>query len=185
MRSGRKVVEKKERFHEDLLQKRIIYLFGEITETEANRIGKAVIWLNAKSETEPITLFVTSQGGDVGAGLDIYDILKLSQAPVTGVVYRLADSMAAVVLQACKTRKILKHAEMTLHAISVGRNINDLQENLEKALEVPKRQQEQIYNIFAAVMKSAVEQVRELLKSKPRLAAEDLRKLGLVDEVVE
>lgn len=52
----------------------------------ARDAGKAIVWLNAINKKE-ITLYIDSGGGEVQAGLDIYDMIKHSKAPVTGIVY--------------------------------------------------------------------------------------------------
>jgi ATP-dependent Clp protease protease subunit len=171
------------RFNEDLLNKRTIYLCGEINPREANRVGKLVLWLNAKSEVEPITLYITS-GGCVDSGMDLYDIIRDSKAPIQGKVYRMAASMAAVVLQACRPRFALKHAEITIHNMTVRKAVSELEEEFEKTMGESKRMQQEIYEIFSLTTGKTVEEIKQKCKEDKAMTAEEAKTFGLLDEVV-
>jgi ATP-dependent Clp protease protease subunit len=75
----------RERFELNLLQRRILYINGEITDQLASDIGAAIVWLNTLSG-EPITIYVDSPGGKASAGLDIVDAIKNSTAPVDVII---------------------------------------------------------------------------------------------------
>lgn len=99
----------------------------------ARDAGKAIVWLNAINKKE-ITLYIDSGGGEVQAGLDIYDMIKHSKAPVTGIVYRKANSMASVILQACVKRKAFENAEIIIHDISIRKSLSELlKRNIKKS----------------------------------------------------
>lgn len=73
-----------------------------------------------------------STGGSISDALDIYDILSCIDC--IGVVKKQADSAAAILLQACKLRFILKDASIFLHAIGIRKNYYSWERDLKNAL---------------------------------------------------
>ena len=58
----------------DLLEKRILYLNGEIDDTMAKEIIRTLIKLDL-CNNDDITLYINSPGGSVSAGLAIFDVI--------------------------------------------------------------------------------------------------------------
>lgn len=174
----------RERFMNDLSKKRTIYLEGEIVYTDAKEIGKSILWLNAQDDSSEITLYINSSGGSVKSGLDLYDIVRHSNAPITGIVYRLANSMASIILQACKTRKALRHSEISLHNIRFTEEWHKLEENLEKALKDVKRDQQALYEILAKRTGKPIEEIIKVCRESREMTAEEAKEFGLIDEII-
>jgi ATP-dependent Clp endopeptidase proteolytic subunit ClpP len=107
------------------LGKRALFLIGEIDAGDAKRICASVAYLNLLS-VEPITFYIDSPGGSASAGLDIYDAVKSSKSPVTGIVMRRASSAAAIVLQACAVRKIHRNSDIMMHHPSPDSSLGTL-----------------------------------------------------------
>ena len=170
------------RFQEDLLHKRWIYLSGSINANEAARMGKLIVWLNARSEAE-ITLYISSSGGEVDAGLDIYDIIKDSRAPVKAKVYLMANSSAVIVLQACRPRIALPDCQILLHRMKVKEDVEAWMED-PTIMEKHKRTVQRVYEILAKETGNAVETIRQKCKENMPMTAEEALKFGLVDEVL-
>lgn len=176
---------KTKQFNEDLLEKRVIHLNGDIAESDAKRISTAILWLNVKNENEPITLYLESQGGGVLSGLDIYDIVRHSKAPVIGIVRRRANSMAAVILQACTIRKAYEHSDILIHNVQVRKDLGKLLKgNLEKELEESIKNQESIIEILAWRTKQPVDLIRQKCDEEKSMSPEEARTFGLIDEVI-
>lgn len=102
----------------------IIYLDGsgedgEITAEVARRFRKNLNTL-AKYGAEEITVEINSPGGDVTAGLAIYDSIVTCPARVVGRVTGEASSMASVILQACTRRVLSPNACVMYHAGGTG-----------------------------------------------------------------
>lgn len=139
-----------DQFLTDILRKGIIYLEGEVNRDMAIRIGKSILWLNAQDDIKEISLSIDSSGGSVTAGLDIYDIIRHSKIPVIGIVFRHANSIATVILQGCKVRKALKHADMLIHNIKVSNEEwHKFEEDLEETLKEVRRHQQEINELMA------------------------------------
>ncbi|KAK3257041.1 hypothetical protein CYMTET_33857 [Cymbomonas tetramitiformis] len=71
-----------ELYFANLLQQRIVFVEGKVEDDMANDVVQQLLYLNAQSSTEPIHMYITSSGGDVYAGLGIYDIMQHIDAPV-------------------------------------------------------------------------------------------------------
>lgn len=103
----------------DMLSKGIIYLEGKITNDTAREFCMAVAWLESQNR-EKAKLYIDSTGGNVIAGLDMYDMLRHTKVSVEGIVCRQAHSIASVILQGCTVRYALEHAEIQIHSLRVS-----------------------------------------------------------------
>lgn len=97
---------------EYLPDKRIIYLSGIIDDNSAENFAEALLQLNTQSKREQIALYIDSARGQINAGLNIYNAVRGSKAPVTGIVFLRAFGAASVILQGCAFRGALPHAEI-------------------------------------------------------------------------
>lgn len=79
------------------LNSRIVHCFGEIEENMAESIVAQLLYLDAKNH-EDIQFYINSYGGDVTAGLAIYDTLQHIQSDVRTICVGKAMSMGAVLL---------------------------------------------------------------------------------------
>lgn len=180
--------EFKTRFDLDLLQRRTLYLHGEITDQMAAEVGAALVWLNTIG-VDPIMLYVDSPGGKAGAGLDIVDAINHSKAPVDVTIYRQANSMASVIAQACRRRRIMRGAEMLLHAIRVERPLDVLEDDTERAKSLTEisGMQRRIEELFATRTGQSVDSIKRLIRvgeNITRLNAQKALELGFVDEII-
>ena len=76
-----------------LLKERIIMLVGEINDDLASIITAELIFLNASSPNEKITMYINSPGGSVSSGLAIYDVMKNISSPVETIGLGMCASM--------------------------------------------------------------------------------------------
>lgn len=170
----------------DLLQKRVLYLEGSTTPNIARQLGKAIIWLNAQDEEKPITLYIDSPGGNADAGLDICDIVRHSRAPITGIVYRQANSMATVILQACTVRNCLPNACLLVHSIRLCEApLHELEDDFEKAIASTRKVQAAVNKIVQSRTGLSDKKMRELNKKGAILSSQEALKLGLIDEIID
>jgi len=75
-----------------------------------------------QTESEPVTVYINSPGGEVNSGLMIYDAIADSSLTVNTVCTGLAASMAAIILAGGKRghRYILKHSSRIFICFSQG-----------------------------------------------------------------
>ncbi len=98
------------------LMERRIFLTGEITSELANVFLSEFLLLSQEPD-KPISIFVNSRGGEVNAGLMIYDLIQESKSPINIVCTGIAASMAAIIVAGGQEgrRYILPHSKMMIH----------------------------------------------------------------------
>ena len=63
--------------------RRTLCIRGEITQESAFEFALTAEYLNSLSETEAITVYINSPGGDIDAGLLMYDVIQWLWEPPT------------------------------------------------------------------------------------------------------
>jgi len=92
---------------------------GRLDVFSAVGVGDDIMAMNVEDPTAPIYLFIDSPGGDVTSGMVLYDIIRMSRAPIITVGVSCA-SMATVILVAGKERLAFPHSRMMMHLPSGG-----------------------------------------------------------------
>ena len=81
-----------------LLDKRMIFLSGVITSASVDLIVKQLLFLEGLDERERVKLIINSSGGEVEAGLFLYQQIKGMDVPIDLYCTELAASMAGILL---------------------------------------------------------------------------------------
>ncbi|MGI5836178.1 MAG: ATP-dependent Clp protease proteolytic subunit [Chloroflexota bacterium] len=99
------------------------YFLGDINEEEAERFCKALLIMSIARESDrsrPITVYINSGGGSVGAGLAMmemmYKVKRDYGVVVNTVVTGYAYSMGAIILQAGDMRSMGELSTLMLHS---------------------------------------------------------------------
>jgi ATP-dependent Clp protease protease subunit len=100
-----------------LLKERIIFLGTPINDQVANLIVAQLLFLNREDPDREIQMYINSPGGQIYAGLAIYDTMQMIQAPVHTYAVGMTASMGTVLLAAGdrENRFALPHATIHLH----------------------------------------------------------------------
>ena len=100
-----------------LLEDRIIFLSGEVTDDSANIVIAQLIYLEGKNPDKDIFLYIDSPGGSVSAGMAIYDTMNYIKCDVSTICVGLAASMGAFLLSsgAKGKRFALPNSEIMIH----------------------------------------------------------------------
>ncbi|NMA55121.1 MAG: ATP-dependent Clp endopeptidase proteolytic subunit ClpP [Firmicutes bacterium] len=100
-----------------LLKDRIVFLGSAINETVANTVIAQLLFLEAEDPDKDIFLYVNTPGGEVPAGLAIYDTIQYIKPDVSTICVGLAASMGAVLLAAGAKGKrfALPNARIMIH----------------------------------------------------------------------
>ncbi|MFB0841040.1 ATP-dependent Clp endopeptidase proteolytic subunit ClpP [Paenibacillus oleatilyticus] len=100
-----------------LLQDRIVFLTGPVTDEAANAIIAQLLFLDAAGPDKEIKLYINSPGGSIAAGLAIYDAMRLVKPDVSTLCIGLAASMGAFLLSGGTKGKryALPNSEVMIH----------------------------------------------------------------------
>ena len=78
-----------------LLEDRIIFLGGPISDVTANLVVAQLLFLEAKDPDKDVLLYINSPGGSVTAGMAIYDTMQYIKCDVSTICVGMAASMGA------------------------------------------------------------------------------------------
>lgn len=136
-------------------------------------------------EKSNITVHINSGGGDLYAGLAIYNRLKALKGHVTTINDGLAASAASLIFQAGNTRKM--NAGSNLMAHGVGGFLFGLYmiEDLEELVTQFKAHNKAIVNVYAEAMGVSYNEAKSLIKSETWLTGQEAIDRGLADELIE
>ena len=81
-----------------LLENRIIFLPGEISDARANVLVMQLLYLQSENRRKDIHFYINSPGGSVTATMAIYDTMQILSCPVATYCVGLAASGGAVLL---------------------------------------------------------------------------------------
>jgi ATP-dependent Clp protease protease subunit len=167
-----------------LLSERIIFLTGEINEELASLIVSEILYLQAVKPKDQITIYINSPGGEVNAGLAIYDAIKASTCPISTIGIGLCASMGAIILSSGTKglRYAYENCEIMIHQPLGGTNgqVSDL--------EIMTKRFSQLKDVLNKILSSNTNQSKEkVAKDCDRnffMNANDALKYHLIDEIV-
>ena len=166
-----------------LLEDRIIFLTGEITDAVADTVVAQLIYLEGKDPEKDICLYVNSPGGSVTAGLAIYDTMNYIKCDVSTICIGLAASMGAFLLSSGTKgkRSALPNSEIMIHQPLGGAQgqASDIKIQADHILKTKHR----LTKILAKNCGKPLEQVEKDTDRDNYLSAEDAKEYGLIDEI--
>jgi ATP-dependent Clp protease protease subunit len=168
-----------------LLRERIVFLVGPIEDQTANLIVAQLLFLESENPDKDIWLYINSPGGSVYAGLAIYDTMQFISPQVATLCTGSAASMGAFLLTAGAQGKryALPNARIMIHQPSGG------SEGTAADIEIQAREvlflRERLNRIMAERSGQSMEQVRRDSDRDNFMSAEQARKYGLIDQVLE
>lgn len=169
-----------------LLKERIIFLGSVIDSEVANVVTAQLLLLDSQSSEQPINLFINSPGGEVYAGLAIYDVMQYISAPVHTNCVGVAMSMGSVILMAGENghRVALPHSRIMIHAGSAGFPRASLPD-----LEVQAREVQDVRDMLEAIYETHTGHTREKLRTDMQrdyfMSPQQALAYRLIDRVVE
>ena len=100
-----------------MLNERVIFLGTAIDDQVANLIVAQIIHLESEDPDKDISLYINSPGGQVYAGLAIYDAMQFVKPDVSTICYGVGMSMGALLLAggAPGKRMALPNSRILIH----------------------------------------------------------------------
>lgn len=99
-----------------LLEDRIIFITGEINNSNANIIISELLYLDSLNHDD-INVYINSPGGSITSGMAIYDTMNYIKSDVSTICVGIAASMGAFLLSCGKKGKryALSNSEVMIH----------------------------------------------------------------------
>lgn len=167
-----------------LLKERIVFLGTEVTDVSANLIVAQLLYLNSVDPNKDINLYINSPGGNVYAGLAIYDAMQMIQAPVCTFAVGVTASMGTALLASgSKSRRYaLPHATIHMHPTSGGGR--GYTEDVRISVREQERIQAQLFHLIAKHTGHTGKEIEEYFLRDRYMNAIEAREFGLIDEVL-
>lgn len=158
----------------------VLFLEGTINEETATRFIQNGMIL-AKKQI-PITVVINSNGGELLAGLNIYDFLTSLQ-DVTTIALK-AFSMGSLLFASGKKRVMLPHSRLMLHEPLLASGVSGSCTTVETATDQLKAERELVIGLYAKHTGMSVGEIRKVMKKDTYFTAEQAKAFGLSDGTV-
>ena len=180
-----------------LLKDRIVMLNGPVEDQMANSIIAQLLFLESEDPDKDILLYINSPGGQVSAGLGIYDTMQFIKCDVSTVVIGQACSMGSFLSQAGAKGKriVLPESRTMIHRVSSGTrgtsgtvHVQELQfEDAQRAFEESKKVNRRLTELYVRhnTAGKTYDDMAETMKFDTFLTAAEAVEWGLADKVVE
>ena len=168
-----------------LLDHRIVLLTGEIGLSLINDVVKELIYISLKSRG-PIKIVLNSVGGEVYAGLLLYNTVRdlVRQGIDVEIEVRgLAASMGCIILQSASRRTTTKATRFLIHEVSTWEwgSVTEMEEKVEEVRKVNNM----LRDILVERTGHSKKDIDKLWAKKDVwYSADEALRFGLVDAVV-
>lgn len=168
-----------------LLDRRRIFVEGEITTETASAFFKQVLTLNEESSTAPIDLYINSSGGSVSAGLSMYDTIKISKAPIRCFNICECYSMAALLFSSgTGGRYLFPNSKLMLHEPLLGRPVTGNVSSIHSLYETMNDHKQKLNVIIAENCGKTLEEINAITDYDHYFSATEAIEYGLADGLV-
>jgi ATP-dependent Clp protease, protease subunit len=168
-----------------LLNDRVVFLGGEVTEELANLIVAQLVHLESDDPDKDISLYINSPGGSIYAGLAIYDTMQFIKPDVATMCVGIAMSMGSLLLTggAKGKRMALPNSRILIHQPSAGfeGQSTDIEIHANEILKTRGR----IDEIYAHHTGKPVAEVHADMERDRFFNPEQAAEYGLIDRVIE
>jgi ATP-dependent Clp protease, protease subunit len=170
-----------------LLNERIIFLGTPIDDQIANLAIAQLLHLESEDPDKEIKIYINSPGGDVYAGLAIYDTMQYIRPDVSTICIGIAMSMGAVLLAGgTKGKRLaLPNSKILIHQIwtpyGPGGQAADIERRARETINLKRR----IEEILAEDTGQDVEKVSHDTDRDYFMTALEAKEYGIIDMVLE
>ena len=167
-----------------LLKERIVMLGTAVTSQSANLVVAQLLFLDREDPDKRIQLYINSPGGEIYAGLGVYDTMQAIQAPVSTAAVGVAASFGTVLLAAGEAgmRFALPSATIHLHQ-PLGGTEGQASDIMIKANEIV-RQRKVINDILVKHTGQDYETIERDTDRDVYFSAQQAIDYGLIDQIL-
>jgi ATP-dependent Clp protease protease subunit len=168
-----------------LLKDRIIFIGTPIDDYIANLVIAQMLFLQMENKSQDINVYINTPGGYVNAGMAMYDTMQFVHCDVATYCIGQASSMGALLLAAGTKGKryALPHSRIMMHQPSGGAQgtAADIRIQADEILTHKKI----LSKLFSKHTGQSFDKVARDTDRDHFMSADEAKKYGLVDEVVE
>ncbi len=160
-----------------------LFLVGTIDQRMAVDFISAMLVL--AEEQKDVEIIIDSPGGEVSAGLMIYDILKSYKYKITMYCTGFAASMAALILAGGQKgrRFILPHSQVMIHEPLISSGFGGSATSIEKTAQRILETKAVLNKILAEHTGRSVNEINKATKDDNFMTSEEAVQFGICDEI--
>ena len=168
-----------------LLSDRKLFIEGEITAASACEFVRAIMLLVKEDADKPIDIYINSPGGEVNAGLLIYDTLKGVKTEINLHCIGMAASMAAIILTGGKKghRFILRHSRTMIHEPLISGGVDGSATSIKRTAESIMETKRISVELLASDTGKTRKEVEAAISFDNYMNAEESIAFGLCDTI--
>jgi ATP-dependent Clp protease protease subunit len=167
-----------------LLKDRIVFLGSAIDDDVANVVIAQLLFLESEDPDKDVMMYVNSPGGEVSAGLAIYDTMTCLRCPVATFCVGQASSMASLLLAsgAKGKRNALPNARLMIHQPlgGVRGQVSDIAIHAREIL----KSRDTINALYAQHTGRSVDRIQRDTERDNFMSADEAKAYGLIDQVL-
>ncbi|WP_309360397.1 ClpP family protease [Sphingobacterium sp.] len=167
-----------------LMIDRIIFMGAAVESNIANIVQAQLLFLQSVDPKKDIHMYINSPGGEVYAGLGIYDTMQLISPDVATICTGMALSFGAILLcgGAPGKRSALEHARVMLHQPlgGVQGQASDIEITANQVLKIKK----ELYDIIAKHSGQSYQRVHDVSDRDHWMVAAEAKEFGIIDDVL-
>ena len=167
-----------------LMMDRIIFLSTDVNDYTATVVQGQLLYLDSVDPGKDISIYLTSPGGSVTAGLGLYDTMQFIKSDVSTICIGMAASMAAVLLVAGQKGKrfALPHSRVMIHQPLGG--VQGQASDIEITAREILKYKSELYGIIASHSGQTIEKVERDGDRDFWMTAAEAKDYGMIDEIL-
>lgn len=175
-----------ERIGESFLQKRQIFLWGQVSDKSMQPLIEKMLFLENEDPGKPIYFFINSPGGVISSGMALYDVMKMITSPVYTIAMGMAASMGAVLLAAGEKghRYVFQHAKVLIHQPLISGQIVAPALDIKIHAEEIKKTRVELNTILSEASGQSIEKIEADTDRDYYLAGQEAVDYGIVDKLL-
>ena len=136
-------------------------------------------------ESNSLTIYISSQGGNVDIAIELFNFLKLLDCKITTVNISCVNSAAIIIFAAGTERICLPCSSFYVHSISKNLNGNFTAADLLREVKEMSANTEKIASILESASTKNKSYWKRLMKQGCLLTAQKAKELGLANGISE
>jgi len=167
-----------------LLEERIVFLSGPITDEVANNTIAQLLYLQSIDPKRDIKMYINSPGGSIYAGLAIYDTMQHLKCDISTIAVGTAASMASVLLASGTKgkRMSLPNSVIVIHQPMGGA------QGQASDIEITAKEILRLKDLTVEILAKHAGQKKAKVKNDADrdfyMTAQNAKKYGIVDKVI-
>lgn len=168
-----------------LLADRKVFLDSEITTQTALNFTKSVMHLLKEDDHKPIDVLINSEGGELNAGMLIYDVMQGCPVIIRTYVIGRAYSMAAFLfISGTGGRYMLPHSEIMLHEPILGNRIQGTVATIRSASEALMEARKHMNELISKHTGRSTEDIEKETSYDHFFLPEEAVSFGAADKII-